>query len=92
MNKDRTYEMACSLLKQMNDDWQYAAEYLGVNCKVSAKMRRTIDIAQKLTCLMAPEPILPESEDADRTDAPDVQEEDSEETKDAGRVHEDGLD
>ncbi len=31
-------------------------------------------------------------EDADRTDAPDVQEEDSEETKDEGRVHEDGLD
>ncbi len=33
-----------------------------------------------------------ESEDADRTDAPNIQEEDSEETKDAGRVHEDGLD
>ncbi len=30
-------------------------------------------------------------EDADRTDAPDVQEEDSEETEDAGRVQEDGL-
>ncbi len=31
-------------------------------------------------------------ENANGTDAPDVQEEDSEETKDAGRVHEDRLD
>jgi hypothetical protein len=29
---------------------------------------------------------------ADRTTAPNIQEEDSEETKNAGRVHEDGLD